>query len=227
MIDKSSKFTFFCRPTFSDSSNPYQFTTVNPYQFTIVNPYQFTIVNPYQFTSVLDWDVLVRMHFSVEAAAVYRDILFLCFEKRSSLSTSTLALYVVVNRRIWLLLWCYDFLNIFAKNSAKKLAFLTQNKGKLCKILIIKLIFEKNANFFAENCRKSQKIVIITSTPGHPAWKRSSKKLVWKKAKLRLRLWIQGMDVHFHFLAGVNSPFFASFISFYLLWPCSCSDDWP
>jgi hypothetical protein len=31
------------------------------------------------------------------------------------------------------------------------------------------LIFEKNANFFVESCRKSQKIVIITSTPGHPA----------------------------------------------------------
>jgi hypothetical protein len=28
------------------------------------------------------------------------------------------------------------------------------------------LVFEKNANFFAKNCRKSQKIVIITSTPG-------------------------------------------------------------
>jgi hypothetical protein len=27
--------------------------------------------------------------------------------------------------------------------------------------------FEKNAIFFAENCRKSQKIVIITSTPGN------------------------------------------------------------
>jgi hypothetical protein len=25
--------------------------------------------------------------------------------------------------------------------------------------------FEKNANFFVENCQKSQKIVIITSTP--------------------------------------------------------------
>jgi histidinol phosphatase-like enzyme len=51
------------------------------------------------------------------------------------------------------------------KNSAKKLAFLTQNKAKLCKILIITLVYEKNANFFTENCRKSQKIVIITSTP--------------------------------------------------------------
>jgi hypothetical protein len=45
------------------------------------------------------------------------------------------------------------------KNSAKKLAFLTQNKAKLCKILIIILVYEKNANFFrrklaniAENC---------------------------------------------------------------------------
>jgi hypothetical protein len=45
------------------------------------------------------------------------------------------------------------------KNSAKKLAFLAQNKAKFCKILIITLVFEKNANFFrrklskiAENC---------------------------------------------------------------------------
>jgi hypothetical protein len=37
--------------------------------------------------------------------------------------------------------------------------------SKQSKILIITLVFEKNANFFAENCRKSQKIVIITSTP--------------------------------------------------------------
>jgi hypothetical protein len=27
------------------------------------------------------------------------------------------------------------------------------------------LVFEKNANFFAENCQKSPKIVIVTSTP--------------------------------------------------------------
>jgi hypothetical protein len=33
-------------------------------------------------------------------------------------------------------------------------------------MLIITLVFEKNANFFAENCQKSQKIVVITSTPG-------------------------------------------------------------
>jgi hypothetical protein len=52
------------------------------------------------------------------------------------------------------------------KNSAKKLAFLTENKAKLCKILTITLVFEKNAIFFAGNRQKSQKIVIITSTPG-------------------------------------------------------------
>jgi hypothetical protein len=52
------------------------------------------------------------------------------------------------------------------KKSAKKLAFFTQNKAKLCKNFIITLFFDKNANFFAENCRKSQKIVIITSVPG-------------------------------------------------------------
>jgi hypothetical protein len=58
------------------------------------------------------------------------------------------------------------FFKIFSpKNSAKKLAFLNQNKAKLCKILIITLVFEKNTNFFAENCQKSLKIVIITSTP--------------------------------------------------------------
>jgi hypothetical protein len=57
---------------------------------------------------------------------------------------------------------CYDFKNIFAEKNAKKLAFLTQNKAKLCKILIITFFL----NFFAENCQKLQKIVIIASTPG-------------------------------------------------------------
>jgi hypothetical protein len=52
-----------------------------------------------------------------------------------------------------------------AEKFSEKLAFLTQNKAKFCKFLIIKLVFEKNANFFAENCRKSQKIEIISSTP--------------------------------------------------------------
>jgi hypothetical protein len=58
------------------------------------------------------------------------------------------------------------FLIFSPKIFSKKLEFLTQNKAKLCKNLIITLVFEKNANFFAKNCQKSQKIVIITSTPG-------------------------------------------------------------
>jgi hypothetical protein len=45
------------------------------------------------------------------------------------------------------------------------LAFLAQNKAKLCKNLIITLVFEKNANVFAENWQKSPKILAITSTP--------------------------------------------------------------
>jgi hypothetical protein len=44
------------------------------------------------------------------------------------------------------------------KNSAKTLAFWTQNRAKLSQILIISLVFEKNAIFFAENCQKSQKM---------------------------------------------------------------------
>jgi hypothetical protein len=53
------------------------------------------------------------------------------------------------------------------KNFDKKLAFSTRNKAKLCKNLIITLVFEKNGNCFADNYQKSQKIVIITSTPDH------------------------------------------------------------
>jgi hypothetical protein len=43
---------------------------------------------------------------------------------------------------------CYDFLNIFAEKIGEKLVFLTQIKAKLCKILILTFVFEKNANFF-------------------------------------------------------------------------------
>jgi hypothetical protein len=49
---------------------------------------------------------------------------------------------------------CYDFINIFAEKFGKKLAFLTQNRAKLCKILLITLVYEKNAIF----CRKLSKI---------------------------------------------------------------------
>jgi hypothetical protein len=54
-------------------------------------------------------------------------------------------------------------MNIFAqkldKKLAKKLAFLTPNKAKSCKKCIITLVLEKNADCFAEICRKSPKIV--------------------------------------------------------------------
>jgi hypothetical protein len=52
------------------------------------------------------------------------------------------------------------------KNSAKNSAFSAQNKAKLWKILIVTLVFEKNRHFFAENCKKTQTILIIASTPG-------------------------------------------------------------
>jgi hypothetical protein len=60
------------------------------------------------------------------------------------------------------MLW---FLKYFRRKIKQNMAFLTQNNAKLFKILIITLFSEKNANFFAENCRKSPKIVIITLTP--------------------------------------------------------------
>jgi hypothetical protein len=54
----------------------------------------------------------------------------------------------------------------FGKRFWQKIGVFSQNKAKLCENWIITLVFEKNANFFAENWQKSQKIVIITSTPG-------------------------------------------------------------
>jgi hypothetical protein len=52
---------------------------------------------------------------------------------------------------------CYHFLIIFAEKFSKKLAILTQNKNKLCNVLIITLVFEKKTPFFEKiviNCRK-------------------------------------------------------------------------
>jgi hypothetical protein len=50
-------------------------------------------------------------------------------------------------------------------NLAQILAFFDQATASFCKNMIITLVFEKNANFVAEDRRKSQKIEIITSTP--------------------------------------------------------------
>jgi hypothetical protein len=44
------------------------------------------------------------------------------------------------------------------KNLAKKWRFLLKLLLGFAKIVIITLVFEKNANFFAENCRKLSKI---------------------------------------------------------------------
>jgi hypothetical protein len=46
------------------------------------------------------------------------------------------------------------------------MAFLTQIKAKLGKILIITLVFKKTAIFLPKNWQKSKKIAIITSAPG-------------------------------------------------------------
>jgi hypothetical protein len=40
---------------------------------------------------------------------------------------------------------------IFSPKNRRKMAFLTQNKAKLCKIFIITLVFREKRQFFAEN----------------------------------------------------------------------------
>jgi hypothetical protein len=56
------------------------------------------------------------------------------------------------------------------KKLAKNLDFLPQNKAKLCKKIIITLVFGKCAIFSSEHCQKLQKIVIITSIPELGDW---------------------------------------------------------
>jgi hypothetical protein len=51
----------------------------------------------------------------------------------------------------------------------KILRFLLKLLLVFAKIVIITSVFEKKRHFFAENWQKSQKIVIITSTPGRAA----------------------------------------------------------
>jgi hypothetical protein len=58
---------------------------------------------------------------------------------------------------------CYDLKKYVIVK--KNLPILTPNKAKLCTNWIKTWVFEENAHFVAENLRKSQKIVIITSTP--------------------------------------------------------------
>jgi hypothetical protein len=75
------------------------------------------------------------------------------------------------------MLWFFKYFR--RKKIAKKLALLTDNKAKLCKILIITLGFYKNANFFAKNGRKVPKIVIITSTPDWENFRPMGGCLLW------------------------------------------------
>jgi hypothetical protein len=69
------------------------------------------------------------------------------------------------------------FKTFLPQKIAEKLAFLTRNEAKLCVSLLVTLVFEKNANLFAENWQKWQKIVNITSTPD---WA----KLSWSQSDL-------------------------------------------
>jgi hypothetical protein len=81
------------------------------------------------------------------------------------------------------------------------MAFLTQIKAKICKILILTLAFEKNANFFAENCQKSPKIVIITLAQVEPeieaAAQLTAEDLTKLPSELMCRLKINSEDPRF------------------------------
>jgi hypothetical protein len=60
------------------------------------------------------------------------------------------------------------FKNIFAEKFSGNIGVFCSNYILLVflkKNVIVTLVFEKNANFFAENWQKSQKFVIITLTP--------------------------------------------------------------
>jgi hypothetical protein len=74
------------------------------------------------------------------------------------------------------MLWLFKY---FRRKIQQKMSFLTQNKANFKK-LIITLVFEKNANFFAQNCQKSQKIVIITSVPDSAKIRSMGDSLLWQ-----------------------------------------------
>jgi hypothetical protein len=91
-----------------------------------------------------------------------------------------------------------DFKNIFTK----KISIFDSNQSKNFKKMIITLVFEKNANFFAENCRKSQKIVIITSTPGHAGSNKDKAETVSYRGSLissNEKVFVRGLPLFFFF----------------------------
>jgi hypothetical protein len=49
---------------------------------------------------------------------------------------------------------CYDFKNIFAEKFREKIGVLTQNKAKLCKILIISMVLKEKRQFFRRKLSK-------------------------------------------------------------------------
>jgi hypothetical protein len=59
----------------------------------------------------------------------------------------------------------------FDETFSEKIGVFDSKQSKSFEKLIITLVFEKNANFFAENWEKLKKIVIITSTPGRKSIK--------------------------------------------------------
>jgi hypothetical protein len=82
------------------------------------------------------------------------------------------------------MLWSFKYIR--RKNLAKILAFLTQNRAKLCKSLIITLVFDKKRPFFrqklmeiAENCNHNidPKCKVILSELAMPKRKLNNKKM--------------------------------------------------
>jgi hypothetical protein len=61
---------------------------------------------------------------------------------------------------------CYDFLNISAENFSENIVVFCLNYTKFLHKFDHNIVFFEKRQFFAENWQKSQKIVIITSTPG-------------------------------------------------------------
>jgi hypothetical protein len=76
------------------------------------------------------------------------------------------------------------------------------------KSVIITLVFEKNAIFFAEDWQKSQKIVIITSTPGDT--KLYSPFAVERKKNSSQRECIDKNDQHFNTCIRAKEFFFVT-----------------
>jgi hypothetical protein len=74
---------------------------------------------------------------------------------------------------------CYDFLNILSEKFGEKIGVFNTNQSKLFKEFDHNIGFGEKRHFFAENWQKSQKIVIITSTPGWANFRPWGDCLLW------------------------------------------------